>query len=87
VLYLAESYLPGCPALADLASRARAGAEQAGRAGARVRFLQVILVPQDETCFAIYQAQSAQQVTEAGRLAGLAFDRVVAAQCTWTAGP
>lgn len=82
MLYLAEFYLPGAPAPAEVASRARAGAEQAARTGAEVRFLQAILVPQDETCFAIYQAESEQQVTAAGRLAGLTFDRVAAATCT-----
>ena len=92
MLYLAEFYLPGNPVPADVASRARAGAEQAARAGAQVRFVQAILVPQDETCFAIYRAQSPQQVTAAGHLAGLVFDRVVRALCMCaslgdTAGP
>ena len=71
-----------CPAaviLADVMARARTGAEQAARAGADVRFMQAIFVPQDENCFAIYHAGSARDVTAAGRQAGLTFDRIVAA--------
>lgn len=79
VLYLAEFYLPSSAILADVTARARTGAEQAARAGADVRFVQAIFVPQDESCFAIYRAGSARDVTTAGRQAGLVFDRIVAA--------
>lgn len=81
VIYLAEFYLPGSATLAHTVSRARAGAEEAARAGAQVRFVQAIFVPQDESCFALYLAFSEQQVVTAGRLAGLVFDRVVSAVC------
>jgi hypothetical protein len=79
VLYLAEFYLPGSVRPADVADLARAGAAQAAQAGADVSLVQVIVVPQDESCFAIYRAGSADAVTVAGTLAGLVFDRVVAA--------
>ena len=76
--YLAEFYLPGRDAdLAGLARRARATAEQASRAGPAVRFVNAIHAPQDESCFAIYEADSAAAITVAGRLAGIAFDRIV----------
>ena len=76
--YLAEFYLPGRDAdLAGLARRARATAEQASRAGPAVRFVQAIHAPLDESCFAIYEADSPAAITAAGGLAGIAFDRIV----------
>lgn len=79
MLYLAEFYLPRQASLADVVDRARAGAIAAGRAGADVRLVRVIFVPDDESCFALYQAGSAAQTAAAGALAGLAFDRVTEA--------
>lgn len=49
---------------------------QAARAGADVAFVQAIFLPHDENCFALYQARSTFDVTAAGSLAGLRFDRV-----------
>jgi hypothetical protein len=79
VLFLAEFYLPGEASLAELAERVTAGAEQAHSDGREVRLIQVIFVPQDESCFAVYGAGSAADVALAGGLAGLDFDRVVPA--------
>ena len=71
MLYLAEFYLPAQTTLATLAQRAQAGAD--------VDFVEAIFLPHDESCFALYQARSAGDVTTAGTLAGLAFDRVTGA--------
>jgi len=79
VLYLAEFYLPASASLAGLAAQARAGAQEAARTGADVRFVRAIFVPRDENCFALYQAGSVQAVTTAGALAGLVFDRIAEA--------
>ncbi|MGI9007649.1 MAG: hypothetical protein ACR2FU_15870 [Streptosporangiaceae bacterium] len=79
--YLAELYLPASTALAEVAGQARAGAEAAARTGARIRFLQAIFVPQDESCFVVYLASSPAEVSTAGSLAGLVFDRIVPAIC------
>jgi hypothetical protein len=76
MLYLAEFYLPAQITLAHLAQRAQAGAEQAARAGAEVAFVEAIFLPHDESGFALYQARSTTDVTPAGTLAGLRFDRV-----------
>ena len=76
--YLAEFYLPGHDAdLAGLARQARSAAEQASRAGPSVRFINAIYALEDESCFAIYEADTPAAVTAAGTLAGLSFDRVV----------
>jgi hypothetical protein len=79
VVYLAEFYLPGETDLARLADRVRTGAEQAARDGHDVGLVQVIFVPEDENCFAVFRAGSAADVALAGGLAGLDFDRVVPA--------
>ncbi len=75
--YLAEFYLPnGGSGLAGLARRAEAGARLvSGRDGA-VEFLSAIYLPADESCFAIYEAESMDRVLAAGTLAGLEFDHV-----------
>ena len=76
--YLAEFYLPDRNVdLAGLARQARSAAEQASQAGPPVRFINAIHAPEDETCFAIYEADTPAAVTIAGALAGLTFDHIV----------
>ena len=83
MLYLAELYLPRGASLADVARQARAGVEGATGTGPPIRFVQAIFVPLDESCFVLYQAGSAADVTAAGTRAGLTFDRVAPALTTW----
>jgi Nickel responsive protein SCO4226-like len=61
------------------AGRARLAAEQLCREGTPVRYVRSIFVPEDETCFYIYEAASAEDVEEAARRASLRFERAVAA--------
>jgi hypothetical protein len=79
VLYLAEFYLPGGTSLTGLVQRARAGASKVASAGTDVRFIRAVFVPRDESCFALYQAASAEAVVAAGAGAGIVFDRVIEA--------
>jgi hypothetical protein len=81
VRYLAEFYLPGDRVdLAELTRQARAAAKRSCCAGRpAVRLLCAIHVPQDESCFAVYDASSAEAVAAAGALAGIVFDRIVTA--------
>ncbi|HEU4449797.1 MAG TPA: nickel-binding protein [Gaiellaceae bacterium] len=65
-------------ALAKLVARLKAAAE-AMSAEIPVTYLRSIHVPEDETCFHLFEAESAEIVREAGRRAGLTFDRVAAA--------
>lgn len=76
--FLAEVYTPRLDeaALAKLVARLQVAAEAVSADGFRVRFLRTIHVPGDETCFHLFEAQSAEVVCEAGRRAGLTFDRV-----------
>jgi hypothetical protein len=54
-------------------------AEQMTREGRQVRLLSSIVVPVEETCFYVFEAQTAEVVREAATRAGLRFERVVEA--------
>jgi hypothetical protein len=62
--------------VANSAAKARIAAEELTREGTTVRYLNSIFVPEDETCFFLYQAVSADAVREAARRAALPFERV-----------
>ncbi|MEX0817838.1 MAG: nickel-binding protein [Gaiellales bacterium] len=78
--FLAEVYTPRLDgaALAKLVARLEAVAETMS-AETPVTYLRSIHVPEDETCFHLFEAESAEVVYETGRRAGLTFDRVAAA--------
>jgi hypothetical protein len=61
------------------AERARLAAEELTREGTPVRYLRSIFVPEDEICFFLYEAASADAIREAARRADLVFDRVAEA--------
>ena len=79
--YLVEVYVSRSDAAGaeQGAERARVAAEQLRREGAAVRYVRSIFVPEDETCFLLYEANSVEDVEEAARRAALPLDRVVAA--------
>jgi Nickel responsive protein SCO4226-like len=68
--YLVELYSVAEP---DSAALARLGDRTA------VRYLRSILIPGDETCLHLVEADSDEQVVEAFEQAGLAADRIVVA--------
>jgi hypothetical protein len=68
--YLVELYTVADP---DPAVLARLGD------GTAVRYLRSILIPGDETCLHLVEADSAEHVAEAFGQAGLAADRIVEA--------
>lgn len=61
------------------AERARQAAEQLSWEGTHVRFLRTMFVPDEETCFYLYEAASADDVREAARRAELPSEWVVEA--------
>lgn len=65
--------------------QARAAAEELSRAGVHVRCVSSIFVPEDETCFLLYEAETPDAVRHAAKRAGLAFDRVALAHATGAA--
>jgi Protein of unknown function (DUF4242) len=64
-------------ALDEAARRAQAAADLLASEGTTVRYVRSIFVPDDETCFHLYEADSAGMVREVARRAGLSIDRVV----------
>jgi hypothetical protein len=79
--YLLELYVPrGDPAaVGQAAERARTAAEALTEEGVPVRYVRAIFVPEDETCFFLYAAGSADAVRETARRAGLACGRLTEA--------
>lgn len=61
------------------AERSRDAAARLSGEGIPVRYLSSIFVPEDETCFLLYEAASADAVRETARSAGLQFERVAEA--------
>jgi hypothetical protein len=83
--FLAEVYAPAAARIADIATRARSAAEEASRAGTPVRYLRSIFVPQDEMCFHLLEAGSAEAVREVIGRAGFSPERIVEAHL-WCGG-
>jgi hypothetical protein len=79
--FLVELYVSRADAAAveRRAARARLAAEQLSREGTPVRYLRSVFVPEDETCFFLYEAASAEEVEEAARRASLRFDHAAVA--------
>jgi hypothetical protein len=79
--FLAEAYVARSRAgdSSRDAQRARAAAEQLSREGTCVRYVRTTLLPDDETCFHVFEALSADAVSEVGRRARLNWARIVRA--------
>ena|SRR5829696_3743303 len=79
--YLVESYLPppSPEALERLEARATAAADELTRAGAPLRYIEAIVVPEDEMCMFVYEAGSAELAREASARAGIRCERIVEA--------
>ena len=77
--FLLELYVSGSDgnAVAQRAARARLAAQRMRRDGASISYLRSIFVPEDETCFLVYEARSANDVRRAARLAGFPVDHIV----------
>jgi hypothetical protein len=82
--FLVEVYIAGSDgrAVASCSASARAAAEALTRSGTPVRYVSSIFVPEDETCFFLFEAESADAVRAAARRAGVAFERVTEAHAS-----
>jgi hypothetical protein len=76
--YLLELYVArtDAAAMSMAARRARLAADEMTGDGTPVRCLRSIFVAEDETCFLLYEAVSADAVRKAAVRAGLTFDHV-----------
>lgn len=66
----------GWTELQKASDRARRAAEQMRRNGTPVRFLRSIFVPEDETCFFLFEAPTAAAVRDTARRAQLGARQV-----------
>lgn len=80
-MYLVETYVPRTDARKARAMglSARAAAEGMSDRGVPIRYVGTTFLPDDETCFHVFAAESAGHVAEACRLAKLGAARVVPA--------
>lgn len=76
--FLAEAYFAkrDAAAVEAGANRTRAAADRLTQQGCRIRFLRTIFVPEDETCFYLFEASSASVVRDVGERAGVRFEHV-----------
>jgi hypothetical protein len=79
--YVIEAYSPGSGAAAQC-ERARLAAQS----GNGVRYVRTIFLPADETLLHAFEATSPDALSEAARVAGLAYERIVEA-VEGSAGP
>jgi hypothetical protein len=81
-LFLVELYQPGShsESLRGAADRLAAGARVLSGEGIRVRYLNTIFLPTDETCLHLVEAASETDVRAVARRAGIDVDRVVLAE-------
>jgi hypothetical protein len=79
--YLVEVYLSQSRAHEARASagRARAAAERLSGEGVPIRHVRTTFLPDDETCFHLFEAASAEAVEEVRRRAALGRARIVPA--------
>jgi hypothetical protein len=62
----------------SIGARSRAICSQLREGGTPVRFLRSLFVPEDDTCFLLYRAESAKAVAEAARRIALPLGRLLA---------
>ena len=79
--YLVEAYMPHSHAHEARAAgrRARAAAEELSREGEPIRYVRTTFLPEDETCFHLFEAASTDAIEEVSRRAELGRARVVPA--------
>jgi hypothetical protein len=86
--YLVELYVSCADgdAVEQCTRRARLAAQELTRSGIGVRLARSIFVPEDETCFLLFEAVDAESVQDALARAGLPFERITDAVSTSGAG-
>jgi Protein of unknown function (DUF4242) len=80
--YLVEMYLPGSgdEQVRDAETRATAATAAMRREGTAIRYLRSVFVPEDETCFHTFTADSIDAVGTAAERAELSPLRIVEAR-------
>jgi hypothetical protein len=83
--FLVETYVSRSQSTGEILTSAAvsSAAEQITREGRPVHLVRSIVVPEEETCFFLFQAQSADAVRDAATRAGLRFGRVLETMPEW----
>ena len=74
--FLVEAYTPRSVEIAEVEARARRLAE----AGAEVKYVRAIFVPEDELCLHLLDAASPEAASDLVRRVGISPDRIVEAR-------
>ena len=77
--YLVEAYLPSSTTLSDVERRAAQAADDVSGHGLTVRLVRTIYIAEDETCFLLFDAGSADAVRQASDRAAIGAQRIVEA--------
>jgi Protein of unknown function (DUF4242) len=79
--YVVEVYLPRSRdrEARDSGRRAQTAAEQLAHEGVPIRYIRTTYLPDDETCFHLFEAPTAAAVEEASRRAALGRVRIASA--------
>lgn len=79
--YLVECYVANerRDELSGAETRARAAARAMARDGIAIRYIRSTFIPEDDTCFHVFEGPSAAAVDEATRRADISYDRIVEA--------
>jgi Nickel responsive protein SCO4226-like len=77
--FMIELYAPraGCDVVAAATARLGRAAAKLTAEGARVQVVRSIFVAEDETCFVLVEAASAEDVRAAATRAAVTFERIV----------
>jgi hypothetical protein len=75
--FLVEAYTPATVRIAEVEARARRAADHLAEAGADVRYVRAIFVPEDELCLHLLDAASVEAANDLARRAGISPDRIV----------
>lgn len=79
-IFAAEVYAPGLgTSLEELSGRLRDAADSVTRDGSAVRYVRSLLLPGDETCFHLFEADSTASVSDTTKRAGVLCARIVEA--------
>jgi hypothetical protein len=78
--FMAECFWPGMTEakVREAGTRAGRAARAASRDGDAIRYLGAILIPTDEVAFCLFEASSAQLVSEISECAEIPFERILA---------
>lgn len=84
--FLVEAYSPPSDHDGPTADDVAEAADLVAQEGRSVRLQRTILLPDDETCLYLFEAESIAAVMEAADRAGLRYERSCEARSAWTSG-